>query len=69
MYRTSDTAGENSQRRTIRLIGIVRDVSQFQLQRQAIAEGEKRFRRAIHDAPIPIMVSGDNGKVVELNQA
>lgn len=69
MYFTADSAGENSQRRAIRFIGIVRDVSQFQLQKQAIAEGEERFHRAIHEAPIPIMVSGDNGKVVELNRA
>jgi PAS domain S-box-containing protein len=47
----------------------VRDVSQFELQKQAIVEGEERFHRAIHEAPIPTMVSGDNGKVVELNRA
>jgi PAS domain S-box-containing protein len=70
MYFTPDTArGDNRQRRAIRFIGIVRDVTQHQLQKQAIAEGEERFHRAIHEAPIPIMVSEDNGKVVELNRA
>jgi PAS domain S-box-containing protein len=69
-YFTSDTATEdNRQRRAIRFIGIVRDVTRHQLQKEAIAEGEERFHRAIHEAPIPIMVSGDNGKVVELNRA
>ena len=69
-YFTSDTATEdNRQRRPIRFIGIIRDVTRHQLQKEAIAEGEERFHRAIHEAPIPIMVSGDNGKVVELNRA
>jgi PAS domain S-box-containing protein len=69
-YFTSDTATEdNRQRRAIRFIGIIRDVTRHQLQKEAIAEGEERFHRAIHEAPIPIMVSGDNGKVVELNRA
>src|SRR5271163_2135494 len=51
IYFTADTAGENTQRRAIRFTGIVRDVSQFQLQKQAIVEGEERFHRAIHEAP------------------
>ena len=70
MYFTSDTAtGDDRQRRAIRFIGIIRDVTQHQLQKRAIAEGEERFHRAIHEAAIPIMVSGDDGKVVELKRA
>jgi PAS domain S-box-containing protein len=70
-YFTSDTATEDNrqQRRAIRFIGIIRDVTRHQLQKKAIAEGEERFHRAIHEVPIPIMVTGDNGKVVELNRA
>jgi PAS domain S-box-containing protein len=70
MYFTLDTVtGDDRQRRAIRFIGIIRDVTQHQLQKKAIAEGEERFHRAIHEAPIPIMVSGEDGKVVELNRA
>ena len=70
-FFTSDTATEDNrqQRRAIRFIGIIKDVTRHQLQKKAIAEGEERFHRAVHEAPIPIMVSGENGKVVELNRA
>jgi PAS domain S-box-containing protein len=70
VYFAPDTAiGDHKQRRAIRFIGIIRDVTPHQLQKQAIAEAEKRFHQAIYEAPIPIMVSEDNGKVVELNRA
>jgi PAS domain S-box-containing protein len=38
-------------------------------QQQTIAENEERFHGAIHEAPIPIMVTGEGGEVVELNRA
>ena len=38
-------------------------------QQQTIAENEERFHGAIHEAPIPIMITGDSGEVVELNRA
>jgi len=38
-------------------------------QQQTIAENEGRFHGAIHEAPIPIMITGDSGEVVELNRA
>jgi PAS domain S-box-containing protein len=70
VYFTADTATRDTGHpRAIRFIGFVRDVTQHQLQKKAIAEGEERFHRAIHEAPIPIMVSGENGKVLELNRA
>lgn len=70
VYFTPDIAiGDPKQRRAIRFIGIIRDVTQHQLQEQMIAEAGERFHQAIHETPIPIMVSGDNGKVAELNRA
>jgi PAS domain S-box-containing protein len=70
MYFSDDTgSGGKQQRRAVRFIGIVRDVTQHRVQQQTIAENEKRFHRAIHEAPIPIMVTGDKGEIVELNRA
>jgi PAS domain S-box-containing protein len=70
VYFTPDAAiGDEKQRRPIRFIGIIRDVTKHQLQKQAIAQAEERFHQAIHETPLPIMVSEDNGKVAELNRA
>ncbi|MBV8142401.1 MAG: PAS domain S-box protein [Verrucomicrobia bacterium] len=70
IYFTEDTGpGGDQQRRAVRFVGIVRDVTQHRLQQQTIAENEQRFHRAIHEAPIPIMVTGEDGEIVELNQA
>ena len=69
-YFTNDTVtGDQTQRQAIRFVGIIRDVTQHRLQKQTIAENEERFHKAIHEAPIPIMITGDNGQVVELNRA
>ena len=70
MYFTDDTvASGEKQRRAIRFLGIVRDVTQHRVQQQTIAENEERFHRAIHEAPIPIMIAGEKGEVLELNRA
>jgi len=69
-YFTNDTVTcDQHQRRAIRFVGIIRDVTQHRLQKQTIAENQERFHKAIHEAPIPIMITGDNGQVVELNRA
>ena len=70
MYFTDGAgSGGEQQRRAVRFIGIVRDVTENRVQERTIAENEQRFHQAIHQAPIPIMVTGDKGEVVELNRA
>lgn len=36
---------------------------------ERLAESEERFRRAIMDAPVPIMIHAEDGKVVQINRA
>ena len=70
MYFTDDAVAEGEQqRRAIRFIGMVRDVTRHRMQELTIAENEERFYRAIHEAPIPIMITGEQGEVVEVNRA
>ena len=70
MYFTDDAVAEGEhQRRAIRFIGMVRDVTRHRMQELTIAENEERFYRAIREAQIPIMITGEQGEVVEVNRA
>lgn len=45
------------------------DVTATNAAERALAESEERLRRAIEDAPFPVMVHADDGEVVHLSQA
>src|SRR5271165_1635679 len=48
---------------------VVSDVTQRKLSERAIAESEARFRAIANSAPVPIWVTGANGKLEFVNQA
>ena len=62
-------AGSKPVRKAVRLLGIVRDLSDRHLYQRALDESDQRLRWALQQAPIPIMIHSDNGQVVELNRA
>ena len=62
-------AGSKPVRKAVRLLGIVRDLSDRQLYQRALNESDQRLRWALQQAPIPIMIHSDNGQIVELNRA
>ncbi|MEO1299748.1 MAG: PAS domain S-box protein, partial [Cyanobacteria bacterium J06636_16] len=46
-----------------------RDITALKEAEEALRESEQRFRRAIEDAPFPIMIHAEDGEVLQLNTA
>jgi PAS domain S-box-containing protein len=55
--------------RPIRMIGVVRDITARKQTEEALQTSEDRFRRAIMDSPIPIILHAEDGEVVLINTA
>ena len=54
-----------------KIIGVVlvfRDQTEEKRQQKELKESEERFRKAVHNSPIPIMVHDENGKVISLSE-
>jgi PAS domain S-box-containing protein len=47
----------------------MRDITEARAMEAALQESEERFRRAILDAPMPIMIHAEDGRVLQLNRA
>ncbi len=47
---------------------LYRKISQLQAIRDFLSESEKHFRRAISNAPFPIMIHAEDGEVLEVNK-
>ncbi len=63
LYSVKDEA-ENVQE----VVLMTRDISDRKQTELALQSSEERFRRAILDAPLPIMLHGEDGEVVQINQ-
>ncbi|MGB3494423.1 MAG: PAS domain S-box protein [Elainellaceae cyanobacterium] len=50
-----------------RMIGINYDITDRKQSEARIKESEQRFRRAIADAPFPIMIHAEDGEVLQIN--
>ncbi len=53
----------------IRMIGVVRDITEQKHTEDALRESEDRFRRAILDSPLPIILHAEDGEIVLINAA
>lgn len=53
----------------IRMIGVVRDITDQKHTEDALIESEDRFRRAILDSPLPIILHAEDGEIVLINAA
>ncbi len=47
----------------------MRDITEKREMEVALQQSEERFRRAILDAPMPIMIHAEDGRIVQINQA
>ncbi|MBI4829913.1 MAG: PAS domain S-box protein [Nitrospinae bacterium] len=52
-----------------RLLTIARDATARRRAQQELRDSEERFRRAVLDAPLPIMIHAQDGEVIALNRA
>jgi PAS domain S-box-containing protein len=59
----------DAQGRPLTLIGTHTDITRMKEADRARHESEERFRRAIEEAPFPIMLHADDGEVVALSRA
>jgi PAS domain S-box-containing protein len=51
------------------IVAVYDDVTERKKAQEKIEESEKRFRKSIINAPLPIMIHKENGEVVSLNEA
>jgi PAS domain S-box-containing protein len=51
------------------IVAVYDDVTQRKIAEEKIEESEKRFRKSIINAPLPIMIHKENGGVVSINDA
>ncbi len=68
-FSVNHFAGIKPVRKAVRLLGIVRNLSDHRFYERALAESDQRLRWALQRAPIPIMIHSDDGRVMELNRA
>ncbi len=68
-FSVRNTSGGGPVRYAVRLVGIVRTLSDRQFYQRALAESDERLRWALQHAPIPIMIHSEDGQVIELNRA
>jgi PAS domain S-box-containing protein len=68
-FSVSHFEGIKPVRKAVRLLGIVRNLSDRHFYQRALTENDERLRWALQHAPIPIMIYSDDGQVLELNRA
>ena len=51
------------------IVAVYDNVTEQKIAEEKIEESEKRFRRAIMNAPLPVMIHKENGKIVSINKA
>ncbi|MEO1403562.1 MAG: PAS domain S-box protein [Cyanobacteria bacterium J06635_1] len=51
------------------VLALVRDISDRKQAENRLRQSERRFRRAIADAPFPIMIHAEDGEVLQINAA
>ena len=68
-FAVSHRAGSSVIRKAVRLLGIVRNLSDRRIYQRALTESDRRLRWALQHAPIPIMIHSDDGQIIELNRA
>jgi PAS domain S-box-containing protein len=57
----------DSSNKPIRMIGVVRDITATQQTEARLRQSEERFRRAILDAPLPVILHAEDGEVILIN--
>lgn len=50
-------------------VGVIRDISERKQVAAELAASEERFRQAVVDAPIPIMIHAEDGEILQLSTA
>jgi PAS domain S-box-containing protein len=68
-FAVSHRAGSSAIRKAVRLLGIVRNLSDRHIYQRALSESDRRLRWALQHAPIPIMIHSEAGQIIELNRA
>ena len=59
-----DAEGETS-----RMLGVVSDITERKADEAALQSSERRFHRAVAEAPIPVLLHAEDGEILQLSRA
>ncbi|MGF1493425.1 MAG: PAS domain S-box protein [Microcoleaceae cyanobacterium] len=68
-FLTTKCPWRNDSGEIIGVIGLVKDITDRKQSELALQASEDRFRRAIIDAPVPILIHGENGEILQMSHA
>ncbi|HAZ30306.1 TPA: hypothetical protein DCY65_01885 [Candidatus Acetothermia bacterium] len=54
--------------RVVRVQGTIQDISERKQREEAARHGEERFRRAVADAPLPMLIHAEDGEILAVNR-
>ena len=60
-------AERDAQGNVVGYVGSLTDISERKRAEERLRESEQRFRRAVEDAPFPIMIHAEDGEVLQIN--
>ncbi|HEY9735477.1 MAG TPA: PAS domain S-box protein, partial [Trichocoleus sp.] len=69
VYQTAFVIRDRNTQQPLNIATVIRDIRDRKRSEEALRESEERFRRAILEAPLPVMLHAEDGEVLQVNHA